>query len=381
MFGMLHSAKEHVRGSGSASPSSSPTHTSTSPSSPQSGEKAPEGDPNDTEVLDDEPKNMLLALVSQLRIGMDLQKVTLPVFVLEPRSMLERVSDFISHADLVFNKGADPDAEARFVAVTRTYLAGWHIKPKGVKKPYNPVLGEIFRCRYDYPDGTVGYYVAEQVSHHPPISAFYYVSPDNRIIIRGELRPKSKFLGNSAATIMEGTNRIAFLDRPEDGEYSITMPNMYARGILFGKMVLELGDDCIIENPQTDLSCKVKFETKGWISGEYNSIHGKIKHGSRHVGDVSGKWSDRFVIKRNKKDDVVFDSAASHVTQKSVSAENDQEEFESRRLWSKVTQAIKRKDLDAATESKSVIEEHQRAGASARTERREVSSEILQVSE
>jgi hypothetical protein len=41
---------------------------------------------------------------------------------------------------------------------------------------YNPILGEIFRCRYDYADGTVGYYIAEQVSHHPPISA-WYVSP------------------------------------------------------------------------------------------------------------------------------------------------------------------------------------------------------------
>lgn len=101
---------------------------------------------------------------------------------------------------------------------------------------YNPVLGEIFRCRYDYADGTVGYYVAEQVSHHPPISAFYYCSPDNRIIIRGELRPKSRFLGNSAANIMDGVNKIAFIDKPEDGEYSISMPNMYARGILFGKV-------------------------------------------------------------------------------------------------------------------------------------------------
>jgi len=27
------------------------------------------------------------------------------------------------------------------------YLAGWHIKPKGVKKLYNPVLCEFFRCR------------------------------------------------------------------------------------------------------------------------------------------------------------------------------------------------------------------------------------------
>lgn len=34
------------------------------------------------------------------------------------------------------------------------------------------MLGEFFRCRYDYPDGTSAYYVAEQVSHHPPISAW-----------------------------------------------------------------------------------------------------------------------------------------------------------------------------------------------------------------
>jgi hypothetical protein len=39
-------------------------------------------------------------------------------------------------------------------------------------RSYNPVLGEFFRCRYDYPDGGVAYYVAEQVSHHPPISAW-----------------------------------------------------------------------------------------------------------------------------------------------------------------------------------------------------------------
>lgn len=54
------------------------------------------------------------------------------------------------------------DPEERFMRVLQYYLAGWHIKPKGVKKPYNPVLGEFFRCRYDYPDGSQGFYVAEQ---------------------------------------------------------------------------------------------------------------------------------------------------------------------------------------------------------------------------
>jgi hypothetical protein len=54
------------------------------------------------------------------------------------------------------------DPEERFVRVLQYYLAGWHIKPKGVKKPYNPVLGEFFRGRYEYSDGTRGFYVAEQ---------------------------------------------------------------------------------------------------------------------------------------------------------------------------------------------------------------------------
>jgi hypothetical protein len=54
------------------------------------------------------------------------------------------------------------DPEERFIKVLQYYLAGWHIKPKGVKKPYNPVLGEFFRCRYEYPDGSRGFYIAEQ---------------------------------------------------------------------------------------------------------------------------------------------------------------------------------------------------------------------------
>ena len=33
---------------------------------------------------------------------MDLHRVAFPTFVLEPRSMLERIADFMSHPDLVF---------------------------------------------------------------------------------------------------------------------------------------------------------------------------------------------------------------------------------------------------------------------------------------
>ena len=48
-------------------------------------------------------------------------------------------------------------------------------------------------------------------------------------------------------------------------EYVITMPNMYARGILFGKMVLELGDTCTAKNEKNGLTCDLEFKTKVFI--------------------------------------------------------------------------------------------------------------------
>ena len=130
-----------------------------------------------------------------------------------------------------------------------------------MKKPYNPVLGEIFRCRWKLDDGSESFYVAEQVSHHPPISAYYFANPTHRVVINGFLAPKSKFLGNSAASIMEGRSSIRFLDRPDE-EYIVTMPNMYARGILFGTMIIELCDNCTVKCEANDLKAELEFKAK-----------------------------------------------------------------------------------------------------------------------
>jgi hypothetical protein len=143
---------------------------------------------------------------------------------------------------------------------------------QGVKKPYNPVLGEFFRCTWDYSESnTEAFFVGEQVSHHPPISAFYYASPENKVFIQGDLRPISRFLGNSAATLMHGTNEIRFTTHPKE-VYRITYPNVYARGLLFGTMIMELGDHSTITCDQNDLICELEFTTKVFSSSHY--VHG-----------------------------------------------------------------------------------------------------------
>ena len=99
---------------------------------------------------------------------------------------------------------------------------------------------------------------------------------------------------------MEGASYAVFLDRPEDGEYHITMPNMCVpisrflplvltlrsttqvrsrnlvwKGWFFTpqnremiteyarlQMVLELGDTSMVKNEINGLSCEIEFKTK-----------------------------------------------------------------------------------------------------------------------
>ena len=42
----------------------------------------------------------------------------------------------------------------RMQKVVKWYLSGLYKKPKGLKKPYNPILGETFRCYWQHPTGS-----------------------------------------------------------------------------------------------------------------------------------------------------------------------------------------------------------------------------------
>jgi len=153
------------------------------------------------------------------------------------------------------------------------------------------------------------------------------------------------------------------LDRPEDGDYVITMPNTYARGILFGKLVLELCDVSTISCPNTDYHCDVDFKAKGWISGGYNVINGHVKGpGNKEIGEITGHWSETvdFHEKKSGTRYTLFDPSQAKIVPKCVLPESEQEENESRRLWSKLTEAIRNADMYGATAAKTAVEDRQR---------------------
>ncbi|KAI8377161.1 hypothetical protein EDC96DRAFT_494706 [Choanephora cucurbitarum] len=337
---------------------------------------------NNTEELAEGSRSILLSIASQLTKGMDLHRVTLPTFVLEPRSMLERITDFMAHPELILPIPHIDDNTQRFISVVKWFLAGWHIKPKGVKKPYNPVLGEFFRCKYQYEDGTEAFYIAEQVSHHPPASAYFYTCPQHKVVITGDLRPKSRFYGNSVGSLMHG--QIDFILPGRHNErYEVKMPNMYARGVLFGTMTLELGDASSVRCVSSDLICEMDFQTKGFFSGQCNSVVGKIKRESTQevLYEISGQWSGELLIKKYvpdksgstiggllslrgstsspEKSEVLVNVSQHQICPLLVS--ENQEEKESRRLWAGLTQGIMERNMDKATDEKFKVEDRERA--------------------
>jgi hypothetical protein len=254
-------------------------------------------------------------LISQVKIGMDLTKVVLPTFILERRSLLEMYADFFAHPDLFVSITDQPNQELRFIQVVKWYLSAFHAGRKSsvAKKPYNPILGEVFKCRWQIPeqqnnsnrnnssssspgvrkniagdsknsssssksnsssqsqqksvkDGPLPgssedelVFIAEQVSHHPPISAFYAEHAAKRITCTAQIYTKSQFLGISVGVHNIGKGSIHLMDHDE--EYVVNFPSAYGRSILTIPWI-ELGGPVTISCPQSGYTANIEFLTK-----------------------------------------------------------------------------------------------------------------------
>lgn len=148
-------------------------------------------------------------------------------------------ADFMSHPDLFIAISNGTTPEERMIRFVEYYLTSFHEGRKGAiaKKPYNPIIGETFHCSWkmaknqvpcdtnsnsslhslseqvtvseesqgqaESDDYTVRF-VAEQVSHHPPVSGFYAECAERKMCVNAHVWTKSKFLGMSIGVTMIG---------------------------------------------------------------------------------------------------------------------------------------------------------------------------------
>ncbi|KAF3985583.1 hypothetical protein FT663_05238 [Candidozyma haemuli var. vulneris] len=327
--------------------------------------------PEEGDDIGSENQSILMGIISQLRPGCDLTRITLPTFILERRSMLERITNAFHTPQILFEANSTSNDVERFLLIVKWYLSGWHIAPKAVKKPLNPVLGEVFSCFWDdLPDQSTGYYVAEQTCHHPPESSYFYMVPEKKIRADGVVIPRSKFLGNSSAAMMEGVARLT-LGEHDDEVYTMNQPNVYCRGILFGKLKMELGDHMVIRCEKLGLEADIEFKTKGFISGDYDVIEGTVKDlkSSKTLYTITGKWNGSMEIQEGKGAKELFlDTKQTQTYPLQVKPMDEQLPHESRKLWDSTIKALGENDHRTATDEKFKIEEEQRVKARERAE-------------
>ncbi|KTG06811.1 hypothetical protein cypCar_00020399 [Cyprinus carpio] len=327
------------------------------------------GEESQTETVSEENKSLIWTLLKQVRPGMDLSKVVLPTFILEPRSFLDKLSDYYYHADFLSEAAVEENAYNRMKKVVKWYISGFYKKPKGLKKPYNPIIGETFRCLWLHTKtNSKTFYIAEQISHHPPVSAFYVSNRKDGFCLSGSILAKSKFYGNSLSAILDGEARLSFLNRGED--YVMNMPYAHCKGILYGTMTLELGGQVSIACEKTGYSAQLEFRLKPFLgsSDSVNQISGKIKLGKEVLATLEGHWDSEVFINDKKTGEMeTFWNPTPELRQnrliRCTVPPEEQSEFESERLWQHVTRAINNKDQTEATNEKFILEEAQRKAA------------------
>ncbi|VDN03421.1 unnamed protein product [Thelazia callipaeda] len=317
-----------------------------------------------TEDLVEENKSLVWNLLKQIRPGMDLSKVTLPTFILEPRSFLEKLADFYYHSYIIAEAAVENDPLQRMKTIIKFYLSGFYKKPKGLKKPYNPILGETFRCKWEHPDNSTSYYIAEQVSHHPPVSALFLTNRKAGFNVAGTVLAKSKYYGNSLSAMMIGDVRITLLQLEET--YSATLPYANCKGLMIGSLSMEYGGQVRIECNRTNYVCELNFKLKPFIGGMVNSIFGDIRYGKESVAHIEGTWDGEIFIVEKDVKTLLWAPTPAEIAKRLKRYEiplTEQSKWESKKLWSKVTDAIILDDQKAATAEKSKLEDEQRARA------------------
>ena len=119
--------------------------------------------------------------------GQDLTKISLPVIISEPLSTLQKTCESTNiHEDLVAKAAQQNDSLKRLGQTIGHFIAQFNITKNRSKKPFNPMLGETYELvTEDFR------FIAEQVCHHPPISAYYQEGKNYKI--NGFYDTKSSF--------------------------------------------------------------------------------------------------------------------------------------------------------------------------------------------
>mmetsp|Transcript_23019 Transcript_23019/g.22875 ORF Transcript_23019/g.22875 Transcript_23019/m.22875 type:complete len:323 (-) Transcript_23019:8-976(-) len=191
-----------------------------------------------------------------------------------------------------------------YAAFCIAQYAGSHER---LSKPFNPILGETFE--FATPKWK---FIAEQVSHHPPISACHVIHEDYSFWTNTHV--KSKFWGKSIEFKPLGVTKFKINSTEE--VLTCTRPSTYLHGFLIGHKYLDHNGEMKItmDSPSSSEtpSVKIKFHKLGLFAN------------LQKIGKISGEVYDSL----GRKVYEIFGNCTREINYKSVKSDCD-----STKLW------------------------------------------------
>jgi hypothetical protein len=312
--------------------------------------------------------SILFKFIKSLRPGMDMASIMMPTFVLRPISFLEFLAVYTQPNQSLLDAAKEEDAKKRMINVATWALSTLTLTPQngfaGIK-PYNPILGEQFHCHWEHDDNTKTVLRAEQVSHHPPITAFEIRNKEHGVHYESTGEFKAKFRGNYIDSCVEGQHQ---LHLEKFGEtYTISWATMVARGLVWGNARIEHGGNLIIACEKTGLRASINFDNSD------HKLNGEITEGKTKLYKIEGALTGAITIREDKSKEKKTLIDGSQKREKYIVGDIlEQPENNSRRVWHTVTHAIKTNEIDRVARAKAEVEDYQRTLTKARKEKNEV---------
>ncbi|THG97110.1 hypothetical protein EW026_g4836 [Hermanssonia centrifuga] len=306
-------------------------------------------------------------LKSIASVSGDLSSLTAPPFILSPISLTEFPAYWCERPELFAAIADATTDEDRSVAVLKWFIStlkgqytSRNEKLGSEKKPLNPVLGELF---YGYwPDlngrGRTNL-VVEQVSHHPPITAYYISNASKGLYLQGHNAQKTSFSGGSIIVKQLGHATLT-VDLPNGGkeEFLITLPRLRIDGLWYGSPYIELTENSFIQSSTGWLST-IEYKGKGYFSGKSHTFKAVLSPpGSNNAKRTfEGLWH---LTSKDLKSGHTFTDVQGPKEEVNVAVVEEMDDWESRKLWQHVAKGIRDGDFETASREKSKIENEQR---------------------
>ncbi|KAF9441610.1 hypothetical protein P691DRAFT_812344 [Macrolepiota fuliginosa MF-IS2] len=135
-------------------------------------------------------------------------------------------------------------------------------------------------------------YVTEQVSHHPPVSAYYASCPKRHLEMFGIDQISAKVSGTTVKVSPGQHNQGIFVNLtggPGEGErYHITHPVAFVNGVLRGSFYVTVSETTIITctggKPGTKFRAVIEYKEESWLGRAHFLVEGVIH--TVHEGDT-----------------------------------------------------------------------------------------------